>query len=189
MPRRCTVLLIGAAVVSILASTTAGHAGPGHRFCLSRIYGNFDSDRREDTAIVYSTRRGCETVENRSWYLAVRLATGRVLRRPLAHDRPAFSEAHVGCDATCAVRAAPDFNRDGRHEIEVSLQQGATMEQRGIYGLVAGQLRRFRGRPGGDQFTLSYGGGGLYGAFVVCRAHAHTHRVVAVGGGAWTTPT
>ena len=57
------------------------------------------------------------------------------------------------------------------------------MEQRGIYGLVGGQLRPFRGRPGDNRFTLSYGGAGLDGAFVVCRTHAHTHRVVAVGWG------
>jgi hypothetical protein len=83
----------------------------------------------------------------------------------------------------CAVRAASDFNGDGRHELEISLQQAAAQEQRGIYGLVRGQLRRLPARPFGNRFSFSYGGGGLYGAFVVCRVHADRHRVVAVEWG------
>jgi hypothetical protein len=183
MPRRFTVLLIAAAATAPLAATAAGHADRGHRFCVSSIHARFDSDRQRDRAVVYSTRPTCETIRSRAWYLTVRLANGRVLRRPLGHDRPAFSESDFGCDAICAVSAAPDFNRDGRHEIAVSLQQGATQEQRGIYGLVGDELRRLPGRPGGDRFTFSYGGGGLYGAFVVCRTHAHIRHVVAVGWG------
>jgi hypothetical protein len=183
MPRRFALLLIAAAATAPFAPSAAGHEVRGHRFCVSSFHARFDSDRRRDTALVYSTRPTCETIRSRAWYLSVRLANGRVLRRPLGYDRPAFSESDFGCEAICAVSAAPDFNRDGRHEIAVSLQQGATQEQRGIYGLVAGELRRFPGRPGGDRFTLSYGGGGLYGAFVVCRTHAHIHQVVAVGWG------
>jgi hypothetical protein len=178
------VLLAAATVTFSLAAATTGEAVRGHRYCVSSIHGKFDSDRWRDTAVVYSTRRPCEAVRSRPWYLAVRLASGRVLRREIGHDRSIFgNESDTGCELTCAVRAAPDFNRDGRQEIEVSIQQGATQEQRGIYGIVRGRLRRLPGRPFGNRFSFSYGGGGLYGAFVVCRTHADKHRVVAVGWG------
>jgi hypothetical protein len=184
MPRRFAVLLTAAVVTTPLAATTTGQAVRGHRYCVSSIHARFDSDRRRDTAVVYSTHRTCETVKSRSWYLAVRLGSDRILRRPLGRDRTIFgSESDAGCDRICAVRTAPDFNGDGRHEIEVSLQQGATQEQRGIYGLVRGHLRRLPARPFGNRFSFSYGDGGLYGAFVVCRIHADKHRVVAVGWG------
>ena len=184
MPRRSTVLLITVVVTAPLAATTAGQAVRGHRYCVSTIRAKFNSDRRRDRAVVYSTRRSCETVKTRSWYLVVRLASGRILRRPLGRDRTIFgSESDAGCDRICAVRAAPDFNGDGRHEIEVTLQQGATQEQRGIYGLVEGRLRRLPARPFGSRFSFSYGGGGLYGSSVVCRVHANRHRVVAAGWG------
>jgi hypothetical protein len=85
----------------------------------------------------------------------------------------------------CAVSAVPDFNRDGRQEIEVSLQQGAAEEQRAVYGVVRGQLRRLPGRPGGRRFSFSYGGSLTYGAYVLCRTRARSHLVLAV---AWGLP-
>jgi hypothetical protein len=179
-----TLALIALFAAAAIAATALGQAGTRHRFCASSIRGKFDSDQRRDVAVVYSTRRRCDTVNGRSWYLVVRLASGGGLRRPLGNDRPAFaSESDFGCDTVCAVRAVPDFNRDGRHEIEVSLQQGATTEQRGIYGVVRGKLRRLTGRPGDKRFSFSYGGSVRYGSFVVCRARAHMHIVAAVGWG------
>ena len=184
MRSRCLLALLVAAIAGPLTSATAVRATPVHRFCVSSIRGKFDSDRRPDTAVVYSTRHTCYAVTSRPWYLAVRLASGRILRRQIGHDRSIFdNESDTGCEPTCAVGAAPDFNRDGRHEIEVSIQQGATQEQRGIYGIVRGHLRRFPGQPFGTRFSFSYGGGGLYGAFVLCRTHADAHRVVAVAWG------
>src|SRR6266487_3331783 len=145
MSGRSLVLLIAVSVAAAaVAGAALGQPTSRHRFCASSIRGNFDSDQRRDVAVVYATRPSCNTINGRSWYLLVRLASGRVLRRPIGNDRPAFAgESDFGCDSWCAVRAAPDFNRDGRHEIEVSLQQGATQEQRGIYGVVRGKLRPF----------------------------------------------
>jgi hypothetical protein len=184
VPRRFMLPLVAAAVTSSLAATKTGEAVRGHRYCVSSIPGKFDSDRRQDTALVYSTRLPCYEVRSRPWYVVVRLGSGRILRRQIGHDQSTFgNESDTGCEVTCAVRAAPDFNRDGRHEIEVSIQQGATQEQRGIYGVVRGRLRRLPGRPFGNRFSFSYGGGGLYGAFVVCRRHRGQHRVVAVTWG------
>jgi hypothetical protein len=114
----------------------------------------------------------------------VRLATGRILRRALGSDRPAFSGEHdLGCEPRCAVRAALDFNRDGQHEIEVALQEGAAEKQRAVYGVVAGELRRLPGRPAGNRFSLSYGGSLTHGAYVVCRMRGEEHLVVSVGWG------
>ena len=184
MRRRWIPGLLVAAIAGPAAPAAIVDTGPTHRFCLSSIGGRFDSDRRPDTAVVYSTRRRCDTVGARSWYLVVRLAGGSVLRRALVQDRPAFSgEGDFGCESVCAVRSAPDFNRDGRHEIEVSLQQGASQEQRGIYAVVRGELRRLAGRPGGKRFSLSYGGSLTHGAYVVCRTRGNQHLVVAVGWG------
>jgi hypothetical protein len=184
MAPRCLLALVVAPIGGLLAPAAVVSAGPTQRFCVSIIRGGFDSDRRRDTAVVYSTRRGCDTTNRRSWQLVVRLASGRVLRRALGSDQPAFSgERDLGCDSRCAVRAAPDFNRDGLHEIEVALQEGASQEQRGIYGLVGGELRRLPGSPAGDRFSLSYGGGLTHGAYVVCRLRGVRHLVVAVGWG------
>src|SRR4051794_4658839 len=119
------LLSVGLFIAAVLATPglTSGAPRQGSsdgRFCVSRVRADFDSDRRLDTAVVYSTRQGCDSIEGRSWYLLVRLATGNLLGRPLGHDRPAFSgELDSGCDPICALRTAPDFNRDGRHEIEV----------------------------------------------------------------------
>lgn len=182
-PGRLAVFIVAATVVPFAAAAVP-NAGLPRRFCASSIRGRFDSDKRRDVAVVYSTRPRCDAVNGRSWYLSVRLASGGVLRRALGNDRPAFAgESDFGCETWCAVRAVPDFNRDGRHEIEVSLQQGATQEQRGIYGVVRGKLRRFSGRPTGNRLSFSYGGGLRYGAFVVCRTRPHAHVVVAVGWG------
>jgi len=184
VPPRLAWVFITAAAVLVATTTAVSHAGPRHRFCVSSIHGRFDSDQRGDSAVVFSTRRKCDTMEGRYWYLVVRLANGRALSRPLGHDRPAFSSAReVGCEAVCEVRAAPDFNRDGRHEIEVSLQQGASSEQRGVYGVVRGKLRRLPGGRAGARFSLDYGGTVRFGSYVVCRARAKEHYVVAVGWG------
>src|SRR5205823_3551281 len=117
----------------------------------------------------------------RDWHLVVRLATGRAYRRALGHDLPAFAEGRAGCEPTCIARSAPDFNRDGRHELEVALQEGAYEEQRGVYALVDGRLRRLRGDRG--RFSFSYGGSIAPGAFVVCRTIGQHHHVVAVDWG------
>jgi hypothetical protein len=182
---RCVALLIAAAVLTPGLTSAAPHFGGSNgRFCVSSIRGKFNSDGRRDTAVVYSTRHSCATIDARSWYLVVRLASGNVLRRPLGHDRPAFSgERDLGCDPMCAVRAAPDFNRDGRHEIAVSLQQGAAVEQRGIYGIVRGHLRRFRARTGDIPFSFAYGGSLSHGADVVCRTQSRNHLVAAIAWG------
>jgi hypothetical protein len=176
------ILVAGIGAPLMLAADV--HAGSVHHFCVSSIRAQFDSDQRQDTAVVYSTRSNCDAMDGRSWYLVVRLAGGRVLRRPLGHDRPVFSsEFDVGCVSFCEVGAAPDFNRDGRHEIEVALQEGASEEQRGIYGVVGGKLRRLAGRQGGKRFSLTYGGSVTHGAYVVCRTRDARHLVLAVGWG------
>jgi len=149
------------------------------KFCASRIRGDFDGDGRTDSAVAFSSRSICDAMDGRSWYLVVRLSRGGHLRRPLGHDLAASSEGRIGCEPLCFVRAAPDFNRDGRDEIEVSLQQGAAMEQRGVYGVVGNRIRRSGSRPAGQPLTFSYGGSLRYGAGVVCRTQRGRHLVVA----------
>ena len=168
-------------VTSALASAARPNSMAGRRFCASSIAGRFDSDARQDRAIVFSSRRECDLMDGRDWHLVVRLATGRAYRRALGHDLPAFAEGRAGCEPTCIARSAPDFNRDGRHELEVALQEGAYEEQRGVYALVDGRLRRLRGDRG--RFSFSYGGSIAHGAFVVCRTIGQHHHVVAVDWG------
>jgi len=162
--------------VAIVSSGLAGRPAV-HRFCASSVRGNFNSDEERDVAIVYSTHPSCGS--GRGWFLTVGLTGGRTLRRPLRRDKPTFGESGPGCEAACLAESAPDLNLDGRHEIEVSILQGASQEQRGIYGVVRGRLIRFRSDRG--RLSFAYGGSLSEGAYVVCRSHG---RVVAVGWGA-----
>lgn len=183
--RSVSFALVAFALAAAGTGATASSGQP--MFCSSRIDGDFDGDGRGDTASVYSTRSLCDEAAGRHWFLLVTLDRGGKLRRPLRKDRPAFSEGGHGCEFRCMVSAATDLNRDGRDELEVSLQQGASQEQRGFYGVVGERLRRFGAGGQRQPLSFSYGGSVMHGAYVVCRAERGRHFVVGVEWGVTST--
>jgi hypothetical protein len=123
---------------------------------------DLDGDGRPDEAHVGQWRTG-------TW-LIVDLATDKrhkllLTRLPTDIGGP---PACVG-SAICQLAGVPDFDRDGRHELAVQLDSGASQATIGFFRVDPRAIRRL-GVAGDDRpFVLRDGASVRYGATYLCR--------------------
>jgi len=156
------------------AKVARAFAGAG--CAVSSDVGDLDGDGRVDRVLAYSPAPGCEGGDR----VAIRLATGRVIRHRIASD--IVDKTGRSCSLGCTVFSVSDLNGDGRAEVLLELSRGASQSQLGAYRLGASGLVRLRLVRNGrfEPAAFSYYGSLCCGSHVVCRGH---DRVVDVGYG------
>lgn len=163
-------LSIGSALAAAAGGTAPSTAGQA---CTSRVPGDFDGDRRRDMAVVSTSGRSCDSTRG-AWSLVVRLSSGERLRIPLTRNLSVWTTRCFPCRAF----AAPDFNADGKAEIEVSVGRGASQEQVAVFEVGGGRIYRLRLFGSTAPFVLYYGASIRFGSDVVCRTSSAGARQV-----------
>jgi len=156
------------------AKVARAFAGAG--CAVSSDFGDLDGDGAIDRVVAYSPAPSCEGGDR----IAIRLATGRVIRHRIAGD--IGHKLGKSCPMGCTVFAVSDLNSDGRAEVILQLWHGATQAQLGVYRLGPNGLVRLRLVQSGrsEPAGFSYYGSVCCGSHVVCRGR---DRVVDVGYG------
>ena len=154
--------------------------------CHSNVRGDFDGDNAQDTALVYGGPGDC-SVPGGAGRLALILGDGRRLERSLRSeglrwDDPKHPHA---CAIGCTAFAATDIDGDGREELAIVLDHGASQSFFGLFRLDGRSLVRIPLIDEGKRIPMTFGyhGSLCCSSDTLCRTRDGRSYVVGVSAG------
>jgi hypothetical protein len=151
--------------------------------CHSSVRGDFDGDRRRDTALVHGRPTDCLVPGGAGW-VALIMGDGRRIERSLRSER-LLHGAPRACLAGCRAFASADIDGDGRDELALELDHGASQTFFGLFRLAGERIVRIPLVAGGGRppITFGYHGSLGYASDTLCRSRDGTAYVVDVRTG------
>jgi hypothetical protein len=151
--------------------------------CHSSVRGDFDGDRRRDTALVYGRPADCLVPGGAGW-VALILGNGRRIERSLRAEG-LLHGAPRACMAGCAAFASADVDEDGRDELALELDHGASQTFFGLFRLAGNRLVRIPLLEDGKRLPITFGYNGSLccASDTLCRSREGRGYVVDVGTG------
>lgn len=143
-----------------LESVTTGNSCPttspeGPR-CIAAVSADLDADRKLDRFVVNADFG--PSGKPRGWHAEALLAAG---------PRSRVQIEFVNEEQPPAILGAVDADRDGRAEVFVQVDQGASTSFVGIFHVVGDRLQRVK--AGKQEITFGLGGSATHGAGIECR--------------------